>query len=66
VGGALLKNGNRLNFFKVIQRGEFNLLEEYVAADPIGKEGLQLVFNVRRSRNSEDVVKFLQSALFCF
>lgn len=63
----LIKLGGGVDLLEIVQWPELRvLLEEDVSANPEGQELGELVLGVSGRRHSEDVVEFLESALFCF
>lgn len=64
---ALLINGDRLDFIKVVQRSKLGIpLKEYPAADPVRQEHIKLVRRMTARWDGENVVKFFESPLLRF
>lgn len=64
---TLLKYRNTFYFLKVVERLQLRVLaEEHPAVDPVREEFRELVVDVFRCWYSEDIVKFLESALLGF
>lgn len=63
---TLFKHSDGFNFVKVIKRLKLDLLEQDVTADPIRQKFCDLILDMSRCRNREDVVEFFQGSLFRF
>ncbi len=62
----LLKNGDRLNFLKIIEWLELDFLEQDISTDPVRQELCDLIFHMFRGRDGENIIKFFESPLFRF